>query len=1032
MSIRTKGFLVTLAALIGGVLTVYIVTQTILMDGFTRLEEQDTRLNVERAFTALTVEHAEIVRSLKDWSAWDDTYKFINDLNAEYIQSNLTDTALVNLHLDIVVFADTTSQVAHSKGFDPHTRTTRRVPPSLMEHLRADSPLLQNTPDGIHGILVLPEGALLIAAQPILTSAGTGPARGTLIFARFLDDDEITRLAEMARLSLQVLPLDDARVAANVARDLARAADGAVMVLPVNAHTIAGVTLLKDVYAQPALILQVRLARGIVQQGLATMWSLIGVLVIVAVLASSVGLGLMDRAILKRLAQLSQSVKRIGAPGDLAARVAVIGNDELTVLANGINQMLATMEQSQNTLRQNAERLELQSAALQSAANGIVITHRDGAILWSNPAFAAMTGYDPREAFGKNPRDLVRSGKQDQAFYKNLWKTILAGNVWRGRLINRRKDGTEYAEEMTITPVRVHGADISHFIAIKQDITERQHAEEEIHRRAKQLELLYDAGLTLNRVLEPRAQLETLCTIALQATGAFDTAFFGYDPARRELLFEFGIGNVLDPAALRALRFPLGEPRGIVGAVAARGAPFYLADVSTDARWIPLDSQILSAVWIPILYDGELRGVMTATHTRRDGFTASDQQLLALFANQIAVAMENARLYQGALNAADRRAVLHQASQDVIAAGTDLERVYAATHRATEKLMPCEAFIIGVRDETWQENRAVYLVDRGARVPGFGIPAHQGLTGRVVATGATLFIDDLDDQPDANVVHFGDPTHVRSIIAVPLRVCERTIGMSSAQSYHQRAYTQDDRVLLEMLAAHAAAVIDNARLFEETRRRLRVLEALSQMSTALRAAKTLEQMYQVVLDKTSALLNANAATIWLFDPAKNELRQVVARGFPEKMTSVKPGEGIAGQIFLSGATYISRDFKTDPRTSEINRAIVPHGLRGAGVPIRTAQETIGVLFVSVQEPEQLTEDQVFILTTLAEMAGNAIHRQRLHDQTEGRLHDVQTLRTIDLTIASSLDLNVTLSIVLERLLAQLGAVSAEVWVFNHS
>jgi sigma-B regulation protein RsbU (phosphoserine phosphatase) len=102
--------------------------------------------------------------------------------------------------------------------------------------------------------------------------------------------------------------------------------------------------------------------------------------------------------------------------------------------------------------RLQEERLRLQAAALEAAADSIVITDKNGAILWTNPAFSEMTGYTAAEVCGKNPR-LLSSGKHDKAFYANLWQTISAGKTWRGAIINCRKDGSLYTEEQTITPV---------------------------------------------------------------------------------------------------------------------------------------------------------------------------------------------------------------------------------------------------------------------------------------------------------------------------------------------------------------------------------------------------------------------------------------------------------------------------------------------------------------------------------------------------------------------------------------------------
>jgi diguanylate cyclase (GGDEF)-like protein/PAS domain S-box-containing protein len=142
------------------------------------------------------------------------------------------------------------------------------------------------------------------------------------------------------------------------------------------------------------------------------------------------------------------------------------------------------------TLRKRSEeQLKLQSAALEAAANGIVITDRHGAIVWANHAFTTMTGYRKEEVLGKNPR-LLKSGEQTESYYAELWSTISSGKIWRGELVNRRKDGTTYTEGMTITPIRpnVGAANLTHFIAIKQDITGRKRAEEELYRAHQMLQ----------------------------------------------------------------------------------------------------------------------------------------------------------------------------------------------------------------------------------------------------------------------------------------------------------------------------------------------------------------------------------------------------------------------------------------------------------------------------------------------------------------------------------------------------------------
>ena len=133
----------------------------------------------------------------------------------------------------------------------------------------------------------------------------------------------------------------------------------------------------------------------------------------------------------------------------------------------------------------------LQSTALNAVANSIVMTDRDGNIEWVNPAFTRMTGYTTKEVIGKNPR-ILKSGKQEEPFYKELWDTILAGKTWRGELSNKRKDGSFYSEEMAITPVITETGEITHFVAVKQDITERARAQMALKESEAHFRSLFD------------------------------------------------------------------------------------------------------------------------------------------------------------------------------------------------------------------------------------------------------------------------------------------------------------------------------------------------------------------------------------------------------------------------------------------------------------------------------------------------------------------------------------------------------------
>jgi PAS domain S-box-containing protein len=160
-------------------------------------------------------------------------------------------------------------------------------------------------------------------------------------------------------------------------------------------------------------------------------------------------------------------------------------------LAESLLPVFATRAAAELERRRTEQRLSLQSAVMESAANAFAITDPAGTIEWVNPAFTRLTGYSLREAVGRSTR-ILNSGKQPKAFYEELWRTITAGKVWRGEMINRRKDGSLYTERMTITPT-LEGAGsggtgtITHFVAVKEDVTAVKQMEDQL-RRAQRME----------------------------------------------------------------------------------------------------------------------------------------------------------------------------------------------------------------------------------------------------------------------------------------------------------------------------------------------------------------------------------------------------------------------------------------------------------------------------------------------------------------------------------------------------------------
>ena len=557
---------------------------------------------------------------------------------------------------------------------------------------------------------------------------------------------------------------------------------------------------------------------------------------------------------------------------------------------------------------------------------------------------------------------------------------------------------------------------------------------QETNTRAEQLGLLYDAGLTLNRVLDPREQLEFLFKIATKALNAERAEFFRYDASTHQLRTEMSLGYTNEKArdAVSRLGFSLEEKTGMVSWVARHRVPLNVGDVQAAPGWIVIDPELRSGVWVPIQHENELLGVLGVLSTRLNAFSPQDERLLVLFANQVATAMENARLFNETRRRADQLAAINRIARAANQT-LDLDNLLEVIFEEVTALFQTDAFYIALYDAATHELDYRIRVDEGTREPPQRRAVGTGLSSRVIESQKPLLVRDWEKEKDHLPLPmlWGTLKSPQSWLGVPMRIGTTVVGILCVQAYTPNVYDEEEERLLTTIADQVAVVVQNVRLFNETLRRLGELEAMNRISIALRLAKTVEEMAPLLLDETLAAFKMTTGQIAFYDPSTDELRVAAARGwFADTLTVAPANDGIAGRVFETGQPCVTREFKSDPATSELARAQIPAGWGGAIVPIRTGQEVTGVLDLAVPLPREITPDEVRLLLLIAEIAGTAIHRATLHEQTEQRLQRLDALHTIDTAIGASLDLRVTLNVLLDQVLTQLRVDAADVLLLN--
>ena len=219
----------------------------------------------------------------------------------------------------------------------------------------------------------------------------------------------------------------------------------------------------------------------------------------------------------------------------------------------------------------------------------------------------------------------------------------------------------------------------------------------------------------------------------------------------------------------------------------------------------------------------------------------------------------------------------------------------------------------------------------------------------------------------------------------------------------------------------------------ERQQRESELEAIASVSAALRTTKTFDEMLSHLLDHTIELIHAQGGSIWLYDAANDRINLTTWRDWNNTTymtTSVRPWQDITGLVISTGQAIISREFRNDPRIIEENWSQIPEGIGGACIPLHSDESVIGVMFVTVTLPREITPGELRVLNALAEIGGNALHRTRLHEQTVRQLERLDTLHTIDLLISNTLDLGVTLDFLVSLVAKQLEVDAVVILLFN--
>jgi signal transduction histidine kinase/sensor domain CHASE-containing protein/ActR/RegA family two-component response regulator len=357
MTLRQKTLAIVGATLVGLMAAFFVLTRMTLLRRFREYEHQQTRQQVQRVSTALQSEIDQLNTIVHDEGVWDDAYHFVQHPNRQFLESNFPKGIFDELRLDLVMVLNSSDQIIFEQAFDPASHQLPLFPEVERQFLNQRLFVGHPGSGPVSGILLSAKGPMMLASSPVLRSSGEGPAAGTLILGRWLNEEEVRRLSALTHLAVRIESLDNPQMPADFrAAKRVLSSSAPIVDWPLDANTVGGYELIDDVDGRPALILGITVPRTIYGEGKRTEIYLMLSAMVVGLVFGAVTMFLLERQVLSRLVRLGKNVADIGGRGDLSARVPTLGSDELSNLTRVINRMLADLERVEQERRRQEER----------------------------------------------------------------------------------------------------------------------------------------------------------------------------------------------------------------------------------------------------------------------------------------------------------------------------------------------------------------------------------------------------------------------------------------------------------------------------------------------------------------------------------------------------------------------------------------------------------------------------------------------------------------------------------------------------
>lgn len=552
--------------------------------------------------------------------------------------------------------------------------------------------------------------------------------------------------------------------------------------------------------------------------------------------------------------------------------------------------------------------------------------------------------------------------------------------------------------------------------------------------RLRQLNLVREVSAQIATVMQTDELARRVTELIQKTFHYYYVAIFTRSPSATRLRFRASASVARKGESRAPMGFEVDVGQGLVGAAAAAGEMILAADVRKDARYreIPTLEGCRCELDIPLKFEDRVLGVLEVLSDRVNAFHPNDLLLLEALADNIARAIEGARLYTDLRRRAEQLTLVAEVSKTVIST-LELEKMLKdASELIHERFgYPHVSFF------TVHPNRRLiqYGAGSGQRshaLRQYSIPLDEtpGIIPWVAREGESILANDVSQEPRYKASAL-PPKNTRSELCVPLVFGDRVLGVLDIQADRRGVFTEDDRILFEAVAGTIASSIRNADLYRSEQWRRRVGESLREVAGLLSDYVSVDEALESILTELEHNLPIDVSAIWLLNEGELYLAAVHG-GDPDAIEAVRKESLRGSEALITMLTAREPVVRTpsDPLWPSGAAAGFKRNYSSLAAPLRVSDQPVGLIALAHHSPARYGHEAQAMVATFASYAAVAIENARLYDQAQEQAYASAALLQVAQAVASLSDLDEILDTIMRTMPILVGIEQAALFLWD--